>query len=306
MSSENPELIWLDGELIPWAEANVHVLTHSLHYGLGVFEGIRAYKCENGKTAVLLLKEHVKRLINSCHIAGINLPYTNNEVCDAIKLLLVKNGLDEAYIRPLVFIGNGTMGIHPKENPIRLTIAAWSWGAYLGDDGVNKGIKAKISSFTRMGVNSFMTKAKICGNYVNSIQAKIEATSLGFDEALLLDNEGYLAEGSGENIFMVRNGMIKTPPLTSILEGFTRNCIIQIAKDKEYTVEQQRFTRDELYIADEVFLTGTAAEITPVREIDFRQIGTGNPGDITKDLQTTFFDIIRGKNNKYSEWLEYI
>jgi len=306
MSSENPELIWLDGELIPWAEANVHVLTHSLHYGLGVFEGIRAYKCENGKTAVLLLKEHVKRLINSCHIAGINLPYTNNEVCDAIKLLLVKNGLDEAYIRPLVFIGNGTMGIHPKENPIRLTIAAWSWGAYLGDDGVNKGIKAKISSFTRMGVNSFMTKAKICGNYVNSIQAKIEATSLGFDEALLLDNEGYLAEGSGENIFIVRNGMIKTPPLTSILEGFTRNCIIQISKDKNLTVEQQRFTRDELYIADEVFLTGTAAEITPVREIDFRQIGTGNPGDITKDLQTTYFDIIRGKNNKYSEWLEYI
>jgi len=306
MSSENPELIWLDGELIPWAEANVHVLTHSLHYGLGVFEGIRAYKCENGKTAVLLLKEHVKRLINSCHIAGINLPYTNNEVCDAIKLLLVKNGLDEAYIRPLVFIGNGTMGIHPKENPIRLTIAAWSWGAYLGDDGVNKGIKAKISSFTRMGVNSFMTKAKICGNYVNSIQAKIEATSLGFDEALLLDNEGYLAEGSGENIFIVRNGMIKTPPLTSILEGFTRNCILQISKDKNLTVEQQRFTRDELYIADEVFLTGTAAEITPVREIDFRQIGTGKPGEITKELQTTYFDIIRGKNDKYSEWLEYI
>jgi len=306
MSSENPELIWLDGELIPWAEANVHVLTHSLHYGLGVFEGIRAYKCENGKTAVLLLKEHVKRLINSCHIAGINLPYTNNEVRDAIKLLLVKNGLDEAYIRPLVFIGNGTMGIHPKENPIRLTIAAWSWGAYLGDDGVNKGIKAKISSFTRMGVNSFMTKAKICGNYVNSIQAKIEAISLGFDEALLLDNEGYLAEGSGENIFIVRNGMIKTPPLTSILEGFTRNCILQISKDKNLTVEQQRFTRDELYIADEVFLTGTAAEITPVREIDFRKIGTGKPGKITKELQTTYFDIIRGKNDKYSEWLEYL
>lgn len=306
MSSDYPELIWLDGELIPWAEANVHVLTHSLHYGLGVFEGIRAYKCENGKTAVLLLKEHVKRLINSCHIAGINLPYTNNEVCDAIKLLLVKNGLDEAYIRPLVFIGNGTMGIHPKDNPIRFTIAAWSWGAYLGDDGVNKGIRAKVSSFTRMGVNSFMTKAKICGNYVNSIQAKIEATSLGFDEALLLDNEGYLAEGSGENIFIVRNGMIKTPPLTSILEGFTRNCILQISKDKNLTVEQQRFTRDELYIADEVFLTGTAAEITPVREIDFRQIGTGKPGEITKELQTTYFDIIRGKNDKYSEWLEYL
>jgi len=306
MSSEYPELIWLDGKLIPWADANVHVLTHSLHYGLGVFEGIRAYKCENGKTAVLLLKEHVERLINSCHIAGINLPYSNKEICDAIKLLLTENSLDEAYIRPLVFIGDGTMGIHPKENPIRLTIAAWSWGAYLGDDGLDKGIKAKISSYTRMGVNSFMTKAKICGNYVNSIQAKIEATSMGFDEALLLDSEGYLAEGTGENIFMVRDGKLKTPPLTSILEGFTRNCILRLAKDNNITVEQQRFTRDELYIADEVFLTGTAAEITPVREIDLRKIGTGKPGKITKKLQETYFNIIRGKNEKYAEWLDYL
>lgn len=306
MSSENPGLIWLDGKLIPWADANVHVLTHSLHYGLGVFEGIRAYKCENGKTAVLLLKEHVQRLINSCHIAGIKLPYTNNEVSEAIKLLIKENGLEEAYIRPLVFIGDGAMGIHPKDNPIRLTIAAWSWGAYLGDDGLDKGIRAKVSSYTRMGVNSFMTKAKICGNYVNSIQAKIEATSMGFDEALLLDSEGYLAEGSGENIFIVREGKLKTPPLTSILEGFTRNCILQLAEDKNITVEQQRFTRDELYIADEVFLTGTAAEITPVREIDFRTIGTGKPGPITKELQSTYFDIIRGKNDKYSDWIEYL
>ncbi len=306
MSSENPGLIWLDGKLIPWADANVHVLTHSLHYGLGVFEGIRAYKCENGKTAVLLLNEHVQRLINSCHIAGIKLPYTNNEVSEAIKLLIKENGLEEAYIRPLVFIGDGAMGIHPKDNPIRLTIAAWSWGAYLGDDGLDKGIRAKVSSYTRMGVNSFMTKAKICGNYVNSIQAKIEATSMGFDEALLLDSEGYLAEGSGENIFIVREGKLKTPPLTSILEGFTRNCILQLAEDKNITVEQQRFTRDELYIADEVFLTGTAAEITPVREIDFRTIGTGKPGPITKELQSTYFDIIRGKNDKYSDWIEYL
>jgi len=306
MSSEYPKLIWLDGKLIPWADANVHILTHSLHYGLGVFEGIRAYKCENGKTAVLLLKEHVQRLINSCHIAGIKLPYSNNEVCEAIKQLLTENGLDEAYIRPLVFIGDGAMGIHPKDNPIRLSISAWSWGAYLGDDGLNKGIKAKVSSYTRMGVNSFMTKAKICGNYVNSIQAKIEATSMGFDEALLLDSEGYLAEGTGENIFIVRDGKLKTPPLTSILEGFTRNCIIQLAKDTNITIEQQRFTRDELYIADEVFLTGTAAEITPVREIDFRQIGNGKPGKITKKMQSTYFDIIRGKNKKYSEWIEYL
>ena len=306
MSSEYPGLIWLDGKLIPWADANIHVLTHSLHYGLGVFEGIRAYKCDNGKTAILLLKEHVQRLINSCHIAGIKLDYTNKEICSAIKLLLTENNLDEAYIRPIVFIGDGAMGIHPKENPIRLSIAAWSWGAYLGDDGLVKGIRAKISSYTRMGVNSFMTKAKICGNYVNSIQAKIEATSMGFDEALLLDNEGYIAEGSGENIFIVRNGLLKTPPLTSILEGFTRNCVLQLAKDKKIEVQQQRFTRDELYIADEVFLTGTAAEITPVREVDERTIGTGKPGKITKELQETYFDIIRGKNKKYSDWLDYL
>ena len=306
MSSEYPGLIWLDGKLIPWADANIHVLTHSLHYGLGVFEGIRAYKCDNGKTAILLLKEHVQRLINSCHIAGIKLEYKNKEICDAVKLLLTENSLDEAYIRPIVFIGDGAMGIHPKENPIRLSIAAWSWGAYLGDDGLDKGIRTKISSYTRMGVNSFMTKAKICGNYVNSIQAKIEATSMGFDEALLLDSEGYIAEGSGENIFIVRNGLLKTPPLTSILEGFTRNCVLQLAKDKKIEVQQQRFTRDELYIADEVFLTGTAAEITPVREIDDRTVGTGKPGKITKELQATYFDIIRGKNKKYSDWLDYL
>ena len=306
MASEYPELIWLDGKLIPWADANVHVLTHSLHYGLGVFEGIRAYKCEDGKTCILLLKEHIRRLINSCHIAGIKLQYSEKEISDAVKDLLKANSLDEAYIRPLVFIGDGAMGIHPKDNPIRLTIAAWSWGAYLGDDGLNKGIRAKVSSYTRMGVNSFMTKAKICGNYVNSIQAKIEATSMGFDEALLLDSEGYLAEGSGENIFIVRDGKLKTPPLTSILEGFTRNCILELADDMKIPVEQQRFTRDELYIADEVFLTGTAAEITPVREIDFKQIGSGKPGKITKKLQTTYFDIIRGKNDKYSKWLEYL
>ena len=306
MASEYPEFIWLDGKLIPWEDANVHVLTHSLHYGLGVFEGIRAYKCEDGKTCILLLKEHIQRLINSCHIAGIKLQYSKKEISDAVKELLKANSLDEAYIRPLVFIGDGAMGIHPKDNPIRLTVAAWSWGAYLGDDGLNKGIRAKVSSYTRMGVNSFMTKAKICGNYVNSIQAKIEATSMGFDEALLLDSEGYLAEGSGENIFIVRDGKLKTPPLTSILEGFTRNCVLELANDMKIPVEQQRFTRDELYIADEVFLTGTAAEITPVREIDFKQIGSGKPGKITKKLQTTYFDIIRGKNDKYSKWLEYL
>ncbi|MGI9533584.1 MAG: branched-chain amino acid transaminase [Thermodesulfobacteriota bacterium] len=304
--SDKRGLIWLDGKFVPWAKANVHVLTHTLHYGLGVFEGIRAYKCDDGKTAIFLLDEHIKRLYNSCHIAGIKIPYTKKVIKSAIIQLINKNKLDEAYIRPLVFIGDGSFGVHPKNNPIRLAIAAWPWGAYLGDDGVNKGIRTKVSSFTRMGVNSFMTKAKISGNYVNSIFAKVEATRLGFDEALLLDSEGYLAEGSGENIFIVRNKIIKTPPLTSILEGLTRNCIIQIAKDKKYTVTEERFTRDELYIADEVFLTGTAAEVTPIREVDYRVIGSGKPGRVTKDLQSTFFDTVRGKNEKYSGWIEYV
>ena len=298
--------IWLDGKFVPWDEANVHVLTHTLHYGLAVFEGLRAYKCDDGKTAIYLMDQHIDRLYNSCHIAGLDVPFTKKVIKNAIKQTLKKNKLHEAYIRPLVFIGDGSFGVHPKDNPIRVAIAAWSWGAYLGDDGVNKGIRTKVSSFTRMGVNSFMTKAKISGNYVNSIFAKVEATRLGFDEALLLDDEGYLAEGSGENIFIVRNGIIKTPPLTSILEGLTRNCIIQIAKDKKYTVIEERFTRDELYIADEVFLTGTAAEVTPIREVDYRKIGTGKPGKVTKDLQSTFFDIVRGKNKKYSSWLEYV
>ena len=304
--SEKPELIWLDNKFVPWDEANVHVLTHTIHYGLGVFEGLRAYKCSDGKTAIFLMDKHIDRLYNSCHIAGMEIPFTKKVVKNAIKQLLKKNKLDEAYIRPIVFIGDGDFGVHPKDNPIRLGIAAWSWGTYLGDDGVNKGIRAKVSSFTRMGVNSFMTKAKISGNYVNSIFAKVEATRLGFDEALLLDSEGYLAEGSGENIFMVRNNIIKTPPLTSILEGLTRNCIIKIAKDKKYTIVEERFTRDELYIAEEVFLTGTAAEVTPIREVDYRKIGTGKPGKVTKDLQKTFFDTVRGKTKKYSEWLEYL
>ena len=304
--SDYPDLIWLDGKFVPWAEANVYVLTHTIHYGLGVFEGLRAYKCDDGKSAIFLMDQHINRLYNSCHIAGMTIPFKKKEVKSAIKQVLSKNELDEAYIRPIVFIGDGSFGVHPKDNPIRLAIAAWSWGAYLGDDGVNKGIRTKVSSFTRMGVNSFMTKAKISGNYVNSIFAKVEATRLGFDEALLLDNEGYLAEGSGENIFMVRNNIIKTPPLTSILEGLTRHCIIQIAKDKNYTVVEERFTRDELYISDEVFLTGTAAEVTPIREVDFRTIGTGEPGKVTRDIQSTFFDIVRGKNEQYSSWLEFV
>ncbi len=304
--SEYPPLIWFDGELVPWDEAKVHILTHTLHYGLGVFEGIRAYLCEDNRTAIFKLEAHIKRLYESAHVAGIKIPFTEEEIIEGIILLIKENKLKEAYIRPIVFIGNGSMGVHPKNNPIQVAIAAWSWGTYLGDDGLTKGIRTKVSSFTRMHVNSFMTKAKICGNYVNSVFAKVEATSMGFDEAIMLDAEGYVAEGSGENIFRVKSNVIKTPPLTSILEGITRNCVMEIAKDEGIEIKEQRFTRDELYTADELFLTGTAAEITPIREVDGKAIGKGCPGEITQKLQSTFFSITKGKEKKYLHWLTFI
>ncbi len=304
--SENSSKIWFDGELVPWEDANIHVLTHTLHYGLGVFEGIRAYHCENGKTAIFKLDKHIKRLFDSCHIAEIKVPFDHETLKNATINLLKVNELKEAYIRPIIFIGHGTMGVNPQENPIRVAIAAWPWGAYLGDDGLSKGIRVKISSYTRMDVNSFMTKAKICGNYVNSVFAKKEAISLGFDEAIMLDTDGYIAEGSGENVFIVRNGVVKTPPLTSILEGITRNFIFDIAENENIKVVEQRFTRDEFYTADEVFLTGTAAEITPIREADGRKIGNGTPGEITKRLQERFFNTIKGKDKKFESCLTYI
>ena len=303
--ADTPGLIWFNGEMVPWESANVHVLTHTLHYGMGVFEGIRAYEAAGGgKTAVFKMSAHINRLFRSAHIAGIKIPNKKNEIREAIFAVLEKNGLKEAYIRPIVFLGYGSMGLRPVNNPVNVAVAAWSWGAYLGDDGITNGIRTKISSFTRMHVNSFMTKAKICGNYVNSVLAKQEAVSTGFDEALLLDTEGYVAEGSGENIFIVRNGVVKTPPLTSVLEGITRECVMKLAEDGGISVEEQRFTRDELYGADEVFLTGTAAEITPVREVDGRKVGSGKPGKVTRKLQKTFFEITRAENGKYKQWLE--
>ena len=303
--SNMPYKIWFNGEFVSWEEANVHSLTHTLHYGLAVFEGIRAYKCDEEKSAVFRLKEHVDRLYASAHIARIKIPFTKEETSEAILELLSINGLDEAYIRPIAYIGGGKIGLHPGDNPIELVIAAYPWGTYLGEGALLNGITTKISSLTRMGVNSFMTKAKISGNYVNSVMAKVEATSLGFDEAILLDSEGYIAEGSGENIFIVRNGILKTPPLTSILEGITRDAVIKIAKDEGIEFESERFTRDEMYIADEAFFTGTAAEITPIREVDKRTIGDGKPGPITKKLQSRFFDIVQGRDPKYMDWLEF-
>jgi len=300
------EKIWLDGEFVDWDKATVHVLAHTLHYGWGVFEGIRCYECAGGQSAVFRLKEHVDRLFGSAHIVNIPVPYSREQIFEAILQTLRINTLKEAYIRPLVFIGEGEMGIYVKNLNVRVAIAVWGWGAYLGDEGINKGIRAKVSSFTRLHVNGQMTKAKVCGNYVNSILAKREILAAGYDEAILLDTSGYVSEASGENIFIVKDGRIKTTPLTSILPGITRDSIMAIAKEKGYPLVEERFTRDELYLADEVFLSGTAAEVTPIREVDDRLIGPGAPGPITGDIQRTFFDVVRGKLDRYNKWLTVV
>ena len=295
----------MDGEFVDWDKANVHILTHTLHYGLGMFEGIRCYKTIKG-SAIFRLDEHVDRLFASSHIFNIEIPYSKDDIRQAIIKTVKINKLRECYIRPLVYIGYGAMGLYPKGNPISVAVAVWPWGAYLGDEGLEKGIKIKVSSFTRHHVNSSMTRAKVCGYYVNSQIAKKEAIACGYDEALLLDSEGYVSEGSGENIFIVRNGRIKTTPLTTILEGITRDSIIRIARDNRIPVEEERFTRDEIYIADEAFFTGTAAEVTPITEIDGRKIGVGSRGKVTRKLQSIFFDIVKGRNRKYESWLTRI
>jgi branched-chain amino acid aminotransferase len=298
--------IWMDGKLIPWEEANIHILTHSLHYGLAVFEGIRCYLCHDGKSAVFRLKEHVDRLFDSAQIGDIKIPYSKREISEACKETLRANRLKEGYIRPIVFIGEGVMGVYPGDNPIRVAIITWSWGAYLGEGALEKGIRVKVSSYTRHHVNVMMTKAKICGNYVNSVLAKREVMKMGYDEALMLDTEGYVSEASGENIFMAKNGVLKTTPLTSILPGITRDSVIHVAKGKKITLSEERFTRDEFYTAQEAFFTGTAAELTPIREVDDRVIGDGKPGPVTRELQTAFFNIVKGKDPEYKEWLDYL
>jgi len=300
------EKIWMDGRLIPWDEAKVHVLTHTLHYGLGIFEGIRCYLCDDGRSAVFRLREHIDRFFDSAHIGALKMPYSKKEIVEACKETLRANGLKAGYIRPLAFIGEGVMGVYPGDNPIQVAIITWSWGAYLGEEALEKGIRAKFSSYTRHHVNVMMTKAKISGNYVNSVLAKREVMKLGYEEAMMLDTEGYVSEGSGENIFIVRNGVIKTTPLTSILSGITRDSVIQIAKSRKIPIVEEKFTRDELYTAQEAFFTGTAAEITPIREVDDRQIGEGKPGPVTKELQAVFFDIVKGKNPEFREWLDYL
>ena len=302
---EKSKFIWYNGKFVPWEKATTHVLSHGLHYGSGIFEGIRAYSNKKD-TYIFRLKEHYDRFYNSAKVAFIKLPYTQKILEEATIKLVKKNDLKDCYIRPLAFIGEGSIGINPGSNKVNIIIAAFKWGTYLGDEGVRKGIRTKISSFARMGVNSFMTKSKISGNYINSVFAKREALLSGYDEALMLDTDGYVAEGTGENIFIVRDGVIKTTPITTVLEGITRNCVLSIAKNNNIKVVEQKFTRDELYIADEVFLSGTAAEITPVREVDNRKIGKGKPGKITKMVQNQYSEMVKGISNPNHPYLTKI
>ena len=297
------ETIWFDGKQVPWDQAQVHVLSHGLHYGTGVFEGIRAYTCADGASAVFRLPEHIKRLHNSAKILGLQIPHSEEALTAAVLETLRVNKLPEAYIRPLSFVGMGAMGVYPGQNPIQTIIAVWNWGAYLGPEALEKGIRIKTSSYTRHHVNAMMTKAKATGNYVNSVLAKVEAKQDGYDEALMLDTQGFVSEATGENIFIVRGGVIKTTPLTSVLDGITRNALITLARDLGYTVEEQIFTRDEVYVADEAFFSGTAAEVTPIRELDGRTIGEGKAGPVAKALQAAFFKVVKGENPKYAHWL---
>jgi branched-chain amino acid aminotransferase len=295
-------VIWFDGELVPWRDAKVHVLTHTLHYGMGVFEGVRAYKTEQGP-AIFRLQDHTRRLFNSAHILCMDLPYDQIALNDAQCAVVRENGLDSAYLRPMCFYGSEGMGLRADNLQVHCIVAAWTWGAYLGAENMEKGIRIKTSSFTRHHVNVTMCKAKANGNYMNSMMALREALSCGFDEALLLDVEGYVAEGSGENIFIVRDGVLYTPDLTSALDGITRRTIMTLADEESLRVVEKRITRDEVYVADEAFFTGTAAEVTPIRELDGRAIGSGTRGPITERLQTLYFDAVHGRHPGHSEWL---
>jgi branched-chain amino acid aminotransferase len=294
--------IWMDGQLIDWRDAKIHVLTHSLHYGMGVFEGVRAYKTGTG-TSIFRLPEHTRRLLNSAKIFQMNLGYDAETLMEAQKEVVRVNKLESCYLRPIAWIGSEKLGVSAKGNTIHVSIAAWPWGAYLGEDGIAKGIRVKTSSFTRHHVNVSMVRAKASGYYINSILANTEALNDGYDEAMLLDTEGYVSEGSGENVFIVKQGKLYTPDLASCLDGITRDAIITIARDLEIEVIEKRITRDEVYCCDEAFFTGTAAEVTPIRELDNRAIGSGSRGPITEKLQSIFFDVVAGKAERYRHWL---
>lgn len=298
-------LIWLDGQWVDWRDAKVHVLTHTLHYGCGVFEGLRAYHTDKGP-AIFKMREHTDRLFRSAHIMNMPMPFSKNEIDEAQKEAIVKNKLDSAYIRTMCFYGSEGMGLRADNLKVHVMVAAWTWGAYLGAENLEKGIRIRTSSYTRNHVNSTMCKAKANGNYINSILALQEALSTGYDEALLLDHEGFCAEGSGENLFIVRNGKLYTPETTSALEGITRDTLMTIAEEHGMPVTIKRLTRDEVYVADEAFFTGSAAEVTPIREYDNRTIGNGGRGPITEKLQALYFDYVKGRRADHQEWLSYI
>lgn len=300
--SDRDGLIWYDGKLVPWREATTHVLTHTLHYGMGVFEGVRAYKGERN-TAIFRLQEHTDRLFRSAHILGMKLPYSKEEIFEAQRTVVRENKLESGYLRPMAFFGSEAMGISAKNLSVHIIVAAWPWGAYLGQEALDNGIRVKTSSFSRHHVNVTMCKAKANGNYINSILAHKEAETDGYDEALLLDVDGFVAEGSGENIFIIRNGKLLTPDVTSALEGITRDTIVTLATELGIPVIEKRITRDEVYCADEAFFTGTAAEVTPIRELDNRTIGAGNRGPITTRLQALYFDCVYGRNQQHLDWL---
>jgi branched-chain amino acid aminotransferase len=295
--------IWMDGELVDWRDAKIHVLTHTLHYGCGAFEGVRAYDTVNG-TAIFRLQEHTTRLLNSGKILRMKVPFSAEQINEAQRAVVKANNLKSAYIRPLIWIGSEKLGVSPKGNQVHLMVAAWSWGAYLGEDGMKRGIRVKTSSYTRHHVNITMTQAKTVSNYTNSILANMEATDDGYDEALLLDASGFVSEGAGENLFVIKGGVVYTPDLSAgALNGITRNTIFSICQDLGLKLVEKRITRDEVYISDEAFFTGTAAEVTPIRELDRIEIGSGSRGPITEKIQSAFFDIVNGRNPKYAEWL---
>jgi branched-chain amino acid aminotransferase len=307
MGIKKVESIWLDGALVPWDNASDHLLAHTMHYGVGVFEGIRAYQRADGRTAVFRLREHIDRLLDSCTICTMESPYTRDQLMEACLEVVRASKLSACYLRPLIYLGYGAMGLGSLESPVRTMVACYEWGAYLGDEGMKKGIRCMISSITRSNANSAMNKGKICGQYVGSVLAKRTAAKSGFEEALMLDPQGYVAEGTGENIFVVKNGVVRTPPTSgAILAGITRDTAITLLAEQGVEVRQEQIARDELYVADEVFLTGTAAEITPVREIDHRRVGRGESGPITRRVQESFFSVVKGSDAKHDAWLTYV
>ena len=305
--SDRDGKIWMDGQMVEWRDAKIHVLSHTLHYGCGAFEGVRAYKGDDGSTSIFRLEDHTNRLFNSAKILRMVIPFTKEQVNQAQIDVIRENKLESGYLRPLTWVGDKKLGVSTKGNDIHLMVAAWPWGAYLGEEGMKRGIRVKISSYTRHHVNITMTQAKAVSNYTNSILANREATDDGYDEAVLLDASGFVAEGAGENIFVVKDGVVYTPDLSAgALNGITRNTVLHICKDLGLELVQKRITRDEVYISDEVFFTGTAAEVTPIREIDRVEIGSGSRGPITEKIQSAFFDIVNGRNSKYAHWLSKV